>query len=753
VCQAPTADQGPHSLAPAQPLVLPGSAHFIQFYESDTFLVDAIARFIGEGLTTGDAGVIIATSPHRDAVEHELRARGKDPDAARAEGRYLAVDAAETMGQILVDTWPDPARFEEVVAAALGRVAPRGPDGRVRVFGEMVALLCDERRVDAAMRLESLWNALAHRQPFALLCAYPIGVFRHPDMEASFRQICAEHASIVPAESYPARADSDERLRAVVDLQRRALLREVSVEEQRRAAVAQDRLAAIVESSDDGIIGKTLDGVVTSWNRGAERIFGYTAEEMVGTPIARLVPEDRIKDQVSILDTVRRGGIVDHLETERMCKDGRRIHVALTISPIHDADGLIAGVSEIARDVTERKHADAERERLLAEAERSRQEAVAANRAKDEFLAMLSHELRNPLSAVRNAIVSARLDQGRRERALDIARRQTEQLARLVDDLLDISRITHGRIVLRNEPLYLTEVIERAVEATRSLIDDRGHTLRVSLPPDDVQVEGDLTRLEQVVVNLLGNSAKYTERGGQIDLVLERDGSAAVLRVRDKGIGIAPDMLGRVFELFAQSQRGLDRSQGGLGIGLTLVRSLVGLHGGTVEARSDGIGRGSEFVVRLPALAPAAAPLPVARRSADRVDAGRARILIVEDNVDAAESLAMLLDLLGHQVRVAHDGLAALELVTKRVPDFMLVDIGLPGMDGYEIARRIRRQPALQHVVLVALTGYGRDEDRVAARAAGFDHHLVKPIEPDALQALFARLRAKSAGASAPSLH
>jgi PAS domain S-box-containing protein len=390
-------------------------------------------------------------------------------------------------------------------------------------------------------------------------------------------------------------------------------------------------------------------------------------------------------------------------------------------------------------DVTNRKMAETEREELLGIAERARAEAEAGSRAKDEFLAMLGHELRNPLAAVRNAVVTAQLDSARRERSLEIARGQTDQLVRLLDDLLDVARITQGRITLRREPTYLAGIVARVLETTRAVVEERGHTLDVRLPADDVRIDADSARIEQVLVNLVTNAAKYTEPGGSIRIELRRDGTDAVLAVRDSGIGIAPDMLPRVFDLFAQAERGLDRAQGGLGIGLTIVKRVVELHGGRVEARSDGVGRGAEFVVRLPALPAAPEETAAAPVESSPRKGARARVLVVEDNPATAETLVMLLELLGHEVHVAHDGRAALELARATTPRVLLVDIGLPGMNGYEVARRAREDPQLRDAVLFALSGYGRDEDRAAALAAGFDGHLVKPVSAEVLEELVAR--------------
>ena len=404
----------------------------------------------------------------------------------------------------------------------------------------------------------------------------------------------------------------------------------------------------------------------------------------------------------------------------------------------YDEDGTPLRMLGAFVDVTDRKMAEAEREDLLGIAERARADAEAGSRAKDEFLAMLGHELRNPLAAVRNAVVTAQLDGARRERSLEIARRQADQLARLLDDLLDVARITQGRIALRREPTYLAGIVARALETTRAVVEERGHALDVRLLADDVRVDADPARIEQAIVNLITNAAKYTEPGGRIGLEMRRDGTDAVLAVRDSGIGIAPDMLPYVFDLFAQAERGLDRAQGGLGIGLTIVKRVIELHGGRVDARSDGVGRGAEFVVRLPALPAAPAETAAAPLSRPR-ETVRARILVVEDNVDAAETLGALLELLGHEVHVAHDGPAALELARAKTPRVLLVDIGLPGMDGYEVARRAREDPQLRGAILFALTGYGRDEDRKAALDAGFDGHLVKPVTVEALEEVVAQ--------------
>lgn len=367
------------------------------------------------------------------------------------------------------------------------------------------------------------------------------------------------------------------------------------------------------------------------------------------------------------------------------------------------------------------------------------------DRRKDEFLATLAHELRNPLAPVRNAAQFLKLKgpvDPDLQHARDIIERQVGHLTRLVDDLLDVSRITRGKIVLQKERLGLKSILANAVEASRPVIEAAGHELAVAVPPEPMHLSGDLTRLVQVFGNVLVNAAKYTDRGGRIWLTARREGSDVTVSVRDTGIGIPADHLPRVFEMFSQVDPALERTQGGLGIGLSLVKGLVELHGGSVEARSDGPGHGSEFIVRLPLLITPQATRP--SDAAGRTDGGAAgrncRILVADDNVDSAQSLAMMLSIMGHEVRAAHDGQAAVELVEAFRPDVILLDIGMPKLNGYDAARRIREMEWGKRATVVALTGWGQDEDKRRANAAGFDHHFTKPVAPDVLMKLLADL-------------
>jgi PAS domain S-box-containing protein len=498
------------------------------------------------------------------------------------------------------------------------------------------------------------------------------------------------------------------------------------VTETRQAGVIKDWLAAIVESSDDIIVSKTLDGIITSWNKGAERIFGYKAAEVVGKHVSMLMPPDHIEDTHRILSRIRRGEKVEHYETKRRCKDGRIIDVSLTVSPVRDMEGKIVGASKIGRDVTEQKRMEEER--------------LEADRRKDEFLAMLAHELRNPLASISNAIqLFGKLEtEDELLWAKDVIQRQVKHLSRLIDDLLDVSRITRGKISLKREALNLSPVVSSAVESVRPLLEERKHEMVVSLAPGALRIEGDPFRLEQVLVNLLTNAAKYTESGGRISLTARHEDGQIVVQVRDTGLGIPPELLPRVFELFVQGDRSMARSEGGLGIGLTLVQKLTEMHGGTVTATSEGAGLGSEFTLRFPAIQSTPAPKAHPHKELPRVARQSSRVLVVDDNLDTASGLAKLFKLLGHDVAIAHDGVSAVELARTHKPEVILLDIGLPKMNGYEVVRQLRQEPCCKTALIIAISGYGQEEDQRKSREAGFDHHLVKPVDFDALMTLIA---------------
>jgi len=693
-------------------------------------------------------------------------------------------------------------------------------------------------------------------------------------------------------------------------IQARCFVQDITFSTQ--AEEAQGRLAAIVESSHDAIISKTLDGRIVSWNPEAERLFGYSAAEAVGRPITMLIPTDRLGEEETIIARLRRGERIEEHETVRLSKQGERLEVSLSVSPVLDAAGRVVGASKILRDITARRrtelairrseamtrfladasaalaeltdfettmqrlvelsvpafadwcafdvqesdgtirrlavqHADPARlelarelfrhhppcltdsrgitrvletgrsdwspvlpDAMLAEeatdaehlqlmrrlglrsyictpivipnmravlsfvtAESGRvydgtdlavaedlahRAAIAIENAsllralqeadtrKDEFLAILAHELRNPLAPIRNAAQILRAKGPpipELQWAREVIDRQVLQMTRLVDDLLDVSRITKGKVELRRERLELSALISSAVEGSRPLLKKWGHELSISIPPEPIYLDADPTRMAQVLLNLLNNAAKYTEQGGRIALTAELEGAEVVIRVIDNGVGISPEVLPRIFDMFMQVDRSIERSQGGLGIGLTLAQLLVEMHGGTVRAHSEGPGRGSEFMVRLPAALRRAGP---GREESAAVPGGRAeligalRVLVVDDNQDAAESLAILLRHAGGNVRTAHDGLEAVGAAVVFRPEVAILDLGLPGLNGYEVARRIRKDLG-SGVLLIAVTGWGQDEDRRRTAEAGFDHHLTKPVELDELTRLLSPVR------------
>jgi PAS domain S-box-containing protein len=415
-------------------------------------------------------------------------------------------------------------------------------------------------------------------------------------------------------------------------------------------------------------------------------------------------------------------------------KDGVFRPFLTRIEPVKNAEGRVARWFGTNTDITEAKRTEEELRRLTAE-------LSEADRRKDEFLATLAHELRNPLAPIRNGLQIMRLSGGSGaevDQARTMMERQLGQMVHLVDDLLDVSRISRGKLALRKERVKISTVINNAVETSRTVIEANGHELTVSIPPDATSVDADVTRLAQVFANLLNNSAKYSERGSRIRLTVERQGNDVVVSVRDSGVGIPSDMLPKIFDIFTQVDRSLERSQGGLGIGLTLVKRLVEMHGGSVKARSEGNGRGSEFVVRLPVVLSAVQEDKPTEEAEPACRSGQCRILVADDNEDSATSLAMMLKIMGNEVRTANNGLQAVELATAFQPNVILLDIGMPKLNGYEACRRIRDQPWAEKVVLIAVTGWGQSEDRRRSEEAGFNHHMVKPVDAAALEMLLA---------------
>ncbi len=480
-----------------------------------------------------------------------------------------------------------------------------------------------------------------------------------------------------------------------------------------------------------------LDGNLLCWNAGAQRIFGYQSNEIIGQPYSCFFsPEDIItgRPEHELKCALAEG------RTDSNCwqvrKDGTRFWCQAVVTPLFNEDKQARSFVRVMHDLTESAALEGQRKRADGLAE--------ANRSKEEFMALLSHELRSPLSPILNALHILRqmkTNDPLIEQAGNIIDRQVGLMVQLVDDLLDISRVTKGKLRLTKEQVELRVVVNDAAESVRPLMDARKHEFSVSLPIEPIWVEADPARMEQVVVNLLNNAAKYTDPGGLIRMTVNREGAEAVIRVRDNGVGIAPENLPHVFELFTQVDGSLGRSYGGLGIGLALARNLVEMHEGRLQASSAGLGKGCEFSVKLPLL------LEPPMREAKVVlepgpNAGRSvHVLIVEDSVDAADSLSLLLRLYGHEVRVAHSGPTALEMAAADRPDMVLLDIGLPGMDGYQVARRLRERPEFKDVMMCALTGYTPSEaDHQRQQETGFDHYFVKPLDLTKLLELIERV-------------
>jgi PAS domain S-box-containing protein len=490
-----------------------------------------------------------------------------------------------------------------------------------------------------------------------------------------------------------------------------------------------------------------------TWDAPTDQLtLGPRAALMVGLPADTPFTRDQIRARLPAQDAERARQALDRALSERTDyraeyrvnrADGRQVWIAASGRGHYAPDGSVLGMSGVLQDITEKK--------------REEQALREADARKDEFLATLAHELRNPLAPVRMSLEILRqkgVSRQAEEAARAVILRQVAQMVALIDDLLDISRITMGRIELQRERVALGAVIDTAIEIARPLIDERGHYLSLELPAQPVTLEADRTRMAQLLSNLLNNAAKYTPRNGRIQLSAALDGDAVVITVADSGIGIAPDMLARVFEMFVRVDHSLERAESGLGVGLTLARRLAELHGGSLVAHSAGLGKGSQFVLRLK-VAGAAQAAEIPPRAQDPVPAVRPkrkrRVLIVDDNVDHAESLATLLRLDGHEAHTAYSGLEAIEAVSSVRPEIVLLDIGMPGLNGYETARRIHERAGSDEITLVAISGWAQAKDRQLSQASGFDRHLVKPVDPDELRSLIGEdlRRARAPGSRA----
>src|SRR2546423_4360070 len=517
-----------------------------------------------------------------------------------------------------------------------------------------------------------------------------------------------------------------------------------TVESGRQAAEASAHLAAIVTSSSDAIVSKTLEGIVRTWNDGARRVFGYTADEMIGQPIRLLIPADIQTEEDYILARIRAGECVEHYETMRVRKDGKHIDVSLMISPIKNSAGQIVGASKIARDITDRKRAEEELDLVLAREQELRRAAEESNRLKDEFLATMSHELRNPLNVILGySELLLRSDEFRNSPQLarmgEALRRNALAQSHLIRDLLDLSRLRSGKLTLNSETISVMTAINNAVETVRAEASAKQIDIQIEAPDGALFVDGDLLRLEQIIWNLLTNAVRFTPTGGRILLRVVRAAEDVVLSVTDTGQGIDAIFLPHVFEMFRQADASTSRAQSGLGIGLALVRQLVELHGGKVDVRSAGVGLGTCFTVWLPQSTRGRMSLaPVLDLTPEQL--GKLDVLVLDDSEDTTEMLRYLLEQTGALVTTATNGLDALRIASEREFDIVLSDISMPGMDGFEFVRRLRKLPANKDVPVLALTGFGRPEDIRRAETEGFFTHLTKPFDVKALAEILQRV-------------
>jgi PAS domain S-box-containing protein len=660
------------------------SEHFVLFCETDAFLVNVVSEFTGAGLKAGDACIVLATGPHRESLEERLKGDGLDVAAALVRGQYVSIDAAAILPEFMIDGSPDPERFARVVG---GIIAQAAKDQRhVRIFGEMVALLWADGNQEAAIRLEELWNDLGKTYSFSLFCAYPMHGFGREAYEGEFTEICKQHSRVIPTESYTAL------------LQQRANLLEVEIAE-RKAAEERLRvhLAAIVESSDDAIISKNLEGIITSWNTAAERMYGYSAQEIVGQPITLLFAPDQQDEFMQIMAHIRRGERVDHYEARRVRKDGTRLTVSVTVSPIKDSTGTIIGASAIARDITEQKRLEAkfrhlfdsnlagvfisdfagtfldannafldllgytraelragimqrdaltppefhylsqnalkalqetggsgtyEKEYLHKSGKRipvlvavtrieytdtcigfvlDISERKALDLRKDEFISMASHELKTPVTSLKGfaQLLKRRLKkQGMQQEEDFLARMegQIDRLTRLVNDLLDVSKIQAGKLDYAQEVIDLDALIRDLVEMFQQT--NVTHSI-VLQGATHHQVIGDRDRLGQVFINLLSNAIKYSPHAEQVEVSLASPADEVCVSVRDFGIGISKEDQSKIFDRFYRVYDVHEKKVPGLGMGLYIVQEIIRQHGGEITVTSE-VGQGTTFTVSLP---------------------------------------------------------------------------------------------------------------------------------------------------------
>jgi signal transduction histidine kinase/CheY-like chemotaxis protein len=602
--------------------------HFVQFYEADEFLIDSLSGFIGAGLAADDACIVVATPAHRAALDARLQAAGLDTAAARESGQFISLDASEILSKFMSGGQPDPGLFAEVVGRIISRAAEGR--GRVRIFGEMVALLWAEANYHAAIRLEELWNELHQTRSFSLFCAYPMQGFGGEMLASGLSDVCTTHTRVIPAESYTALSNPDDRLRNIIALQQKA---------------------------------RSLEA-----------------------------------------------------------------------------------------EIAERKEAEERLRVSLAQEQLARAEAEQASRLKDEFLATASHELRTPLTAIigwTHMLRHGMLNEDNAARALETIERNAKSQAQIVEDILDVSRVITGKLRLNIEAVDVSSVINAAIDSVQLAADSKNIQLQVTLAPAARHVAGDAGRLQQVVWNLLSNAIKFTPAGGRVEVRLEGEGAHAQLKVSDTGCGFPSDFLPHVFDRFRQADGSSTRRHGGLGLGLSIVRHLVELHGGTVSADSRGVGLGATFTIEL--------PLANAQQNAKKEEASEryswhieetsararslpslegVRVLLVDGSTDTLNTLAAILTEYRATVHTAASAADALEVLRWYKPSVLVSDLEMPCEDGYSLIGKVRAAEAESggaQIAAIALTAYVRIEDRTRALSAGFNMFVPKPVDPNEL--------------------
>lgn len=795
-----------------------GHEHFVQFYETDSFLLNSLSDFMSAGLRAGDACIVVGTEAHRESLEERLQVNGLDVAAAIARGQYVSLDASEILSKFMIEGTPDPARFAEVIGGIIARAA----EGRqhVRIFGEMVALLWAEGHNSAALQLEELWNDLHKTRSFLLFCAYPISNFDEALPGGCISDVCTAHSSIIPAESYTTLTSADERLRTIIELQQKAstlqaeiaerkqaedALRvvkdelEVQVEDLRRlhdmsvsltgkldvGSVLEEVLSAAmsVQGTDLGVLSlcdTERGGLTVKVNSGFDEVINDGQWLTSGAVICgtcyeqgqRLVIEDVEAEPAfaAYREIARIVGFRASHSTPLFTRNGNiigvlSVHFRQPHRPSEREMRLIDLYARMASDIIEnaRLHQQVReeletRQQLLSREQMARAEAENANRLKDEFLATVSHELRTPLTAIMGwagMLGSGRLDEATSARAIETIERNARSQAQLVEDILDVSRVISGKLRLNIGPVDAASVINAAIDSVQLAADTKGIQLEVTLDPSVRRVSGDSNRLQQVVWNLLSNSIKFTPSGGRVEVRLERAGSNVQIKVSDTGQGISQDFLPFIFDPFRQADGSSTRRHGGLGLGLSIVRQLVELHGGTVHVDSAGEGCGATFTLRLP-LAASQEPAKGLRRETQSTvptaddnafskplpSLTGVQVMFVDDDQETLRMLATMLTEHGAQVQAASSTTEALEVLQWYKPDVLVSDLAMPDEDGYSFIGKVRALDAEsgRQTQAIALTAYVRVEDRARALSAGFNLFVPKPVEPRELISAIANL-------------